>query len=65
AGAKMLYDVLSDALAPQQNAATHGDVPKQSVENPATDRASQSTLTPADLAPAWRGPPVRKDKHAA
>ena len=48
AGARMLYDVLSDALAPQQN-----------------DRASQSTLTPADLAPAWRGPPARKDKHAA
>jgi hypothetical protein len=65
AGAKMLYDVLSDALAPQQSATTHGDVAKQSVENPATDHASQGTLTPADLAPAWRGPPARKDKHAA
>jgi hypothetical protein len=60
AGAKMIYDVLSDALAPQQNAATHGDTAKQSVENPATDRAPQSTLTPADLTPAWRGPPARK-----
>jgi hypothetical protein len=65
AGAKMLYDVLTDALAPQQNATTHGDVAKQSVENPTTDHASQSTLTPADLAPAWRGPTARKDKHAA
>src|SRR5579863_5522794 len=52
AGAKMLYDVLSDALAPQQSAAAHGDAAKQSAENPATDHASQSTLTPADLAPA-------------
>jgi Family of unknown function (DUF5330) len=65
AGAKMLYDVLSDALAPQEAAPTRGDAAKQSVENAATDRASQSTLTPADLAPAWHGPPVRKDKHAA
>jgi Family of unknown function (DUF5330) len=24
---------------------------------------SQNTLTPADLAPAWRGPPPRKDAH--
>ena len=65
AGAKMLYDVLSDALAPKQSATTHGDGAKQSVENPATDHAATGTLTPADLAPAWRGPPGRKDKHAA
>jgi|ERR1700691_1301690 hypothetical protein len=65
AGAKMLYDVLSEALAPQETAATHGDAAKQSAENPVTERASQSTLTPADLAPAWHGPPARKDKHAA
>ncbi len=26
--------------------------------------ASQNTLTPADLAPAWRGPPSRKDARA-
>jgi hypothetical protein len=29
-------------------------------------KASQNTLTPADLAPAWRGPAPRKDaKHSA
>ena len=26
-------------------------------------RRPQNTLTPADLAPAWRGPPPRKDPH--
>jgi len=64
AGAKMLYDVLSEALAPQQSATPHGDATKQPAEK--VERASESTLTPADLAPAWRGPPARKDnKHAA
>ena len=62
AGAKMLYDVLSDALAPQATGTIHGDAAKPPANNPAT---SQSTLTPADIAPAWRGPPARKDKHPA
>ena len=35
AGAKMLYDVLSDALAPQATGTIHGDVAKPSVDNPA------------------------------
>jgi hypothetical protein len=26
--------------------------------------ASQNTLAPADLVPAWRGPPPRRDPHA-
>ena len=66
AGAKMLYDVLSEAFAPREGGVTHGDATKQPAEKPAIERASQSTLTPADLAPAWRGPPARKDsKHAA
>ena len=30
----------------------------------ATSQNSQNTLTPADLAPAWRGPPSRKDARA-
>jgi hypothetical protein len=64
AGAKMLYDVLSEALAPKEGAMSHGEASKQPAEK--VERASQSTLTPADLAPAWRGPPARKDgKHAA
>jgi Family of unknown function (DUF5330) len=62
AGAKMLYDVLSDALAPQETGTIHGDAAKPAANSPAT---SQSTLTPADLTPAWHGPPARKDKHPA
>jgi hypothetical protein len=61
AGAKMLYDVLSEAMAPQETGTVRGDA-KQPAENRAT---SESTLTPADLAPAWHGPPARKDKHPA
>jgi Family of unknown function (DUF5330) len=50
AGAKILYEALSEAVA----------------EKSVAERPSQSTLTPADLTPAWRGPPARKDaKHAA
>jgi Family of unknown function (DUF5330) len=64
AGAKMLYDVLSGALTRQEGATSPGDPTKQPAEK--IERASQSTLTPADLAPPWRGPAVRKDnKHAA
>jgi hypothetical protein len=67
AGAKMLYDVLSDALAPQETGTIHGDAAKPPANNPAAPNpgASQSTLTPADVAPAWRGLPARKDKHPA
>jgi hypothetical protein len=71
AGAKMLYEVLSEAMAPREtgsvgstNSKNGGGKP--AAEKSAAERASQSTLTPADLAPAWRGPPARKDgKHAA
>ncbi|HEY1746650.1 MAG TPA: DUF5330 domain-containing protein [Xanthobacteraceae bacterium] len=61
AGAKMLYDALSDVLAPQETGTIRDDA-KQPANNPAS---SQGTLTPADMAPAWRGPPARKDKHPA
>lgn len=70
AGAKMLYDFLSDALAPRETGSLAGATPrrvggtKTAVDKPSVERTSQSTLTPADLAPAWRGPPARKDnKH--
>jgi hypothetical protein len=39
-----------------QNASQHASQNSQQNAN-----ASQNTLTPADLAPAWRGPPPRKD----
>jgi len=70
AGAKMLYDVLSEALAPHdtgsltRGAGNGGDAKTAQTKSP--QRASQNTLTPADLGPVWRGPQPRKDgKHAA
>ena len=45
AGAKMLYEFLTEQLGPNET----GSVRKSALP-------SQNTLTPADLAPAWRGP---------
>jgi hypothetical protein len=61
AGAKMLYDFLTGALA-ARDAGSHSSEPaKSAFSKPSSrQRASQNTLTPADLAPTWRGPPVRK-----
>jgi hypothetical protein len=42
-----------------QNTSQHAS---QNVSPP--QEPSQHTLTPSDLAPAWRGPPPRKDLHA-
>jgi Family of unknown function (DUF5330) len=71
AGAKMLYEALSEAMAPHETGSvtsgasrtTSGS--KAALEKSAAERASQSTLTPADLAPAWRGPTRKDAKHAA
>jgi Family of unknown function (DUF5330) len=77
AGAKMIYDFLTEALAPKE--ATRDSAPQSpkvtgslaSIGAPPADRsfadqASQNTLTPADLVPAWRGPAPRKNAgHAA
>jgi Family of unknown function (DUF5330) len=71
AGAKMLYEALSEAMAPRETGSVAGGASrpagtKAALEKSAAERASQGTLTPADLAPAWRGPPARKDaKHSA
>ena len=65
------YEVLSDAMAPREtgslgNNASKNGVGKTTADKSEADRPSQSTLTPTDLAPSWRGPPARKDgKHAA
>ena len=71
AGAKILYDVLSEAMAPRDTGALgnggtrHTAGNKGALAKATAERNSQSTLTPADLAPAWRGPAPRKDaKHA-
>jgi len=72
AGAKMLYEALSEAMAPREtgsvgnSASRNASGSKAAAEKSAAERPSQSTLTPADLVPAWRGPPARKDaRHAA
>jgi hypothetical protein len=72
AGAKILYDVLSEAMAPHDTGALgnagnrHAGSSKGALDKSTAERNSQSTLTPTDLAPAWRGPAPRKDaKHAA
>jgi len=58
AGAKMLYDFLSEALAPRETGSlTNGTTPEKS----SPEQTSQNTLTPADLAPTWRGAAPRKD----
>src|SRR5580704_12842587 len=58
AGAKMLYDFLTEALASHETT-SHTDEPIKSALNKpsAQPRGSQNTLTPGDLAPPWRGPP--------
>jgi len=62
AGAKMLYDFLSERLAPHDT----GSISATSGKTDRAGRSSQNTLTPADLAPSWRGPQARKDaKHSA
>lgn len=60
AGAKMLYDALTEALAPHETGSLGGGRPIGAVKS-RPEQASQNTLTPADLTPAWRGPPARKD----
>ena len=70
AGAKMLYDFLTEAMAPKETGALpHGAAPHGSaakIEPVKSSPPSQNTLTPADLAPAWHGPQPPKDaKHAA
>ena len=57
AGAKMVYDLLSDRLQSQ----TTGSVAK-----PAQPKPSQNTLTPVDLQPAWQGPHKEaRSRHSA
>ena len=70
AGAKILYEALSEAMAPRETGSVGTSVSKNTVGKSAAEKSAaehpQSTLTPADMAPAWRGPPARKDgKHAA
>jgi hypothetical protein len=55
AGAKMLYEFLNDQLGPADTGAVVAAGNGAPMPVPAL-RPSQHTLTPADLAPTWRGP---------
>jgi hypothetical protein len=72
AGAKILYDAISEAMAPRETGSTGsvggiiaaGVGGKSLAEKSTIERASQNTLTPTDLVSPWRGPSARKDnKH--
>jgi hypothetical protein len=65
AGAKMLYDFLTENLASREGStSTHTGSITKAAQIPVN--ASQNTLTPADLVAPWRGPLPHKDgKHAA
>jgi hypothetical protein len=66
AGAKMLYDLLTEALAPRDTNTAAVETGRPALAKSSVERASQNTLTPADLDPGWRGPPARKlPRHSA
>ena len=68
AGAKMIYDFLSEALASKDAAkGISKEAPKVTGSlTSVADNASQNTLMPADLVPAWHAPLPRKDpRHTA
>ena len=71
-GAKMLYEALSEAMGPHDTGSLANGARQKATDaifaagKSTAERMSQSTLTPADLAPVWRGPEPHKDnKHPA
>jgi Family of unknown function (DUF5330) len=63
AGAKMLYEFLTEKLARHDaGSVTHtGSITKTAQDKSSQDRAAQNTLIPADLTTPWRGPLTHKD----
>jgi Family of unknown function (DUF5330) len=61
AGAKLLYEYLNERFGSNETGAVTAATNGKSVPLPVA-RPSQHTLSPADLAPPWRGP--RKEQHA-
>jgi len=53
-GAKLLYDFLTDKVGAEANP---GSTATRSAAH--VSKTSQNSLTPADLAPAWRGPGLK------
>jgi hypothetical protein len=70
AGAKMLYEFLTEAMARREGASpTAGSertaATSQSEAKSTTEKNAQGTLTSVDLAPAWRGPVAHRDGKSA
>jgi hypothetical protein len=69
AGAKILYEALTEAVGPREtgsiaNITSQKSRDKMVANKSAAGRTSQNTLTATDLAPTWRGPVSRRDnKH--
>ena len=75
AGAKMLYQFLTDSMAAKDGGKNGGlltgtttrfgkaDSDKPVLDQTAFNRASQNTLNATDLAPAWRGPAHKDPKR--
>jgi hypothetical protein len=61
AGAKMLYEFLSERYGPQAT----GSVAASGASSKSAGKPSQYTLTPSDVAPTWHGPPLRKEARNA
>lgn len=61
AGAKMVYDFISERAAPHDTASVATKPTRPAPAKPEGAKSSQDTLTAADLAPAWRGP--RREAH--
>jgi hypothetical protein len=59
AAAKMLYEFLNERLGSERAGSVTNGADKAAASS--MGKPSQNTLTPADIAPAWRGPPARKD----
>jgi uncharacterized protein DUF5330 len=63
AGARKLYELLNERHAPNESdsvATASSTAGGKAVPLP-TPRPAQHTLTPTDVAPAWRGPPAGKE----
>lgn len=59
AGAKMVYEFLSERMAPAET----GSVSPAKNAGAVGAKGSQQTLKPSDLQPAWRGPAPRKESQ--
>jgi hypothetical protein len=66
AGAKIVYDFMGEQAGKPEPSAVTAAVGKSPAEVPGTEvvKPSQSTLTAADMAPAWRGTQPRKEASA-